>query len=233
MGFYKINFGNVDDEYGIVFYNQDANNLNFFISQVNNAIQDNLKSLITNGNLNTISTFHWVESCEEDLVHLGYESVNLVIYHFDFSIDEDNNIEIFTDSAKITNKNSINDGITLYEIGLFSEFHPYITFNSYFLSNNMTNNEFDIVIKDFLEQNVDKNNIKMEAISELFTSYMSEKGIEIITPEVYSIYCDHRDKLPNQWIDVLGKDLYVEICNRNEPTQNVERNLNNDLELPF
>jgi hypothetical protein len=233
MGFYKINFGNVDDEYGIVFYNQDANNLNFFISQVNNAIQDNLKSLINNGNLNTISTFHWVESCEDNLVNLGYESVNLESYYFDFSIDEENNIELFTDSVKITNNNSNNNGITLYEIGLFSEFHTDITFNSYFLSNNITNNEFDFVIKDFLEQNVNKMNIKMEAFSELLASYMSEKGLERTTPEEYSIYCDHRDKLPNQWIDVLGEELYNEICNRNELPQNVQINLNNDLELPL
>lgn len=233
MGFYKINYGNVDEEYGILLYKQDANNLNFFISQVNNAIQENLKSLITNENLNTITTFNWVESCEDELINIGYELVNLVTYYFDFSIDEENNIKIFTDSAKITNNNLNNNGITLYEIGLFSEFHTDITFSSYFLSNHMANNEFDIVIKDFLEQNVDKKNNKKEAYSELLASYMVEKGSENITPEVYSIYCDHRDKLPHQWIDVLGKELYYEICNRNEPSQNVERNLNNNLELPF
>jgi hypothetical protein len=233
MGFYKINYGNVDEEYGIVLYKQDANNLNFFISQVNNAIQENLKSLITNENLNTSATFNWVESCEDELSNIGYESVNLVSHYFDFSIDEENNIEIFTDSAKITNNNLNNNGITLFEIGLFSEFHTEITFSSYFLSNNRTNNEFDIVIKDFLEQNVDKKNNKIEAYSELLVSYMVEKGFESITPEVYTIYCDHSDKLPHQWIDVLGKELYDEICNRNEPPHNVERNLNNNLELPF
>ena len=61
MGFYKINYGNVDEEYGIVLYKQDANNLNFFISQVNNAIQENLKSLITNENLNNNDQTHSVE----------------------------------------------------------------------------------------------------------------------------------------------------------------------------
>lgn len=233
MGFYKIKYGNDNDEYGIVLYKQDANNLNFFITQVNNAIQENIISLITNENLNTIATFNWVESCEDELGNIGYESVNLVTYYFDFSIDEENNIEIFTDSLKTTNNNSKNSGSTLYEIGLFSEFHTDITFSSYFLSNHMTNNEFDIVIKDFLEQNVDEDSIKMEAFIELLVSYMSERGFEIITPEVYSIYCDHHDKLPHQWIDVLGKELYNEICNRNEPPQNVERNLNNNLELPF
>lgn len=233
MGFYKINYGNVDDEYGIFLYKQDANNQNFFITQVNNAIQENLKSLINNENLNTIATFNWVESCEDQLGNIGYESVNLVTYYFDFLIDEENNIQIFKDALKTTNNNSKNTGITLYEIGIFSEFHIDITFNSYFLSNHMTNNEFDIIIKDFIEQNVDKKNNKIEAYSELLASYMVEKGFEIITPEDYFIYCDHSHKLPHQWIDVLGKELYDEICNRNEPPQNVERNFNNNLELPF
>jgi hypothetical protein len=233
MGFYKINYGNVDDKYGIFFYKQDANNQNFFITQVNNAIQENIKSLIKNENLNTIATFNWVESCEAELDNIGYKSVNLVSYYFDFSIDEENNIEIFTDSLNITNNNLNKNGITLYEIGIFSEFHIDITFNSYFLSNHMTNNEFDIIIKDFIEQNVDKKNNKIEAYSELLASYMVEKGFEIITPEDYFIYCDHSHKLPHQWIDVLGKELYDEICNRNEPPQNVERNFNNNLELPF
>ena len=233
MGFYKINYGNVDEEYGIVLYKQDANNLNGFITQVNNAIQENLKSLITNENLNTIAPFNWVESCEDELSNIGYESVNLVSHYFDFSFDEENNIEIFTDSAKITNNNLNNNGITLYELGLFSEFHTDSTFSSYFLSYNRTNNEFDLVIKDFLGENVDKKNNKIEDYSELLASYMVEKGFESITPEVYTIYCDHSDKLPHQWIDVLGKELYDEICNRNEPPYNVERNLNNNLELPF
>ena len=233
MGFYKINYGNVEDEYSIVLYKQDANNQNFFISQVNNAIQENIKSLIINENLNTIATFNWVESCEDQLGNIGYESVNLVTYYFDFFIDEENNIQIFKDALKTTNNNSKNTGITLYEIGIFSEFHTNITFSSYFLSNHMTNNEFEIVIKDFIEQKVDKKIYKIEAYSELLASYMVGKGFEIITPEDYFIYCDHSHKLPHQWIDVLGMELYDEICNRNQPPQNVERNFNNNLELPF
>jgi hypothetical protein len=122
MGFYKINYGNVEDEYSIVLYKQDANNQNFFITQVNNAIRENIKSLIINENLNTIATFNWVDSCEVQLGNIGYESVNLVTYYFDFLIDEENNIQIFKDALKTTNNNSKNTGITLYEIGIFLNF---------------------------------------------------------------------------------------------------------------
>lgn len=233
MGFYKINFGNIDDNYSIVLYKQDTSNLNFFILQVNKAIQENIKSLITNGNLNIISTFNWVESCKDDLENIGYESVNLVSYYFDFSIDDDNNIEIFKDTLNTTNNSSKHNGIALYEIGLFSEFHTDITFSSYFLSDKITNNEFDFVIKEFLEQKIDNRNIKIETFSELLVSYMFEKGFENITPQDYFIYCDHTNNLPQQWTEVLGKELYDEICNRNPQLQNEKRNLSNNLELPF
>lgn len=232
MGFYKISFGNIDDNYSIVLYKQGTSNLNFFILQVNNAIQGNIKSLITNGNLNIISTFSCVEFCKDNLENAGYESVNLMSCYFDFSIDEENNIEIFKDALNTAKNNSKHNGITLYEIGLFSEFHTDITFNIYFLSNK-TNNEFDFVIKEFLEQNIYNKKIKIEVFSELLVSYMFENGFENITLEDYFIYCDHRHKLPHQWIDVLGKELYDEISNRNQQLQNEKRNLSNNSELPF
>lgn len=73
----------------------------------------------------------------------------------------------------------------------------------------------------------------MEAYIERLETQMQQNGFETVMLTVYPIYCDHKNKLSNNWTTILGNELVERINNYNLPQQNNENIPNQDIELPF
>lgn len=233
MSFYKINYGNNDENYQMFLYNNAAINLDFFCNQVNNILQDNIKSLLDSNSLNSIATFEWVESCKEKLYDIGYESLNQECFIIDYEVDEEDNIQLIKESLKKTSGIENNKNKTLCEVGIYSEFNPEVSVYSYFYVDSNKIKDFVKILNDFLKQHSELKTNKIETYIESLDYLMKQNDFELINTNNYTIYCDHKEKLSNSWTSILGKELMERINNYNFPQRNIENNLNLDLELPF
>ncbi len=233
MNFCKISYGNDNENYQLFFYKKEAIDIDFFKNQVNNVLQYQLKSLIGNATLNSKSPFYWVESCKEKVCNIGYEPVNQESYVIDYLISGDTTIQLNQESLRHTSLRGDNCHKTLFEVCIYSQLDPDTLYTTYFFSETKEKQDFEKVLNCFLNQNVLIESPKIEAYIEKLETQMHQNGFKTEMLTTYPIYCDHKNKLSNNWTTILGNELVERINNYNLPQRNIENIPNKDIELPF
>jgi hypothetical protein len=237
MNYFKINYGNEDDNYGIILTNNNINELNTFKEDIQNIFQSMLYIFLESQDNLTPSTFHWVDCSMDDFIKLGYKKVNnnSIAIKYSFA-DEDNNVQLLVDEALVSLGIENEQNATLFEVIVFSEFEPGNTFSSYFLCIKNDFEKFNLEIVNYLNSNPIVYNSEILLYLEALEVYMISIGYEIINPLTYQISCSYTlESLPNQWEEILGSKLYFNIKKIKKPIAITNSEDYKDLEeeLPF
>lgn len=236
MNYFKINYGTDDDNYDIILCNNELKQFNSFIKDIQNVFQTKLRSFFQSKKAINFSTFDWVEFAKQDFIKLGYKKVNInsVVLNCSF-LDKYNNIPLSADEDLITNGTDDKSALSIFEFSIFSEFEPGNTFSSYFFHNEKELGNFNSEIVNYIKLNPVIYNYEIVLYLESLEIYMSSIGYKIINPLSYKILCNHNlEKIPNQWKEILGNELYSTIISIVKPiVKNDSDNKEFEDELPF
>lgn len=233
MNYYKINYGNDNEIYDFILENHNSYGLHIFKKEVHYLLKKKLQLLLEDNSLNNISTFNWVESSIEDFHKIGYDFVNHECYTIKYAKNDGNKSYSINETIVRHSDRREKDQNILFEICMISEFESDAIYSSYLFSNYKNTIKFESEINLFLESNFLIENNEVQSYLNLLEVSIQKKGFELISPVIYSIFCDHRNKLPMQWVDILGEELFKKI-NLITPLQNkLDINSNNNLDLPF
>jgi len=237
MNYFKINYGNEDDNYDIILTNNNINELNTFKEDIQNIFQSRLCVFLESHDNLTPSTFLWIDCSMDDFIKLGYKKVNnnSIAIKYSFA-DEDNNVQLLVDEALVSLGIENEQDATLFEVIVFSEFDPENTFISYLLCSQNDLGKFNVEIMDYLNLNPIVYNSEILLYLETLEVYMISLGYQVINPLTYQISCSHTlETIPKQWEEILGSELYSNIKKIKKPIAITNSDVYKDIEeeLPF
>ena len=237
MNYFKIIYGSDDDNYDIIFSNNEINQLCDFEKDFKAIFQSKINKFLKSKEGINQSTFDWVTSSESDFRNLGYKRIDIHGVYLKYSLPDDNDnvsLSIIEPSKVYETNNSLEK--TLFEVCIFSEFEPGNTFSSYFLCSENQLKKINSEIINYLNLNPIIFDFEFISYLESLENFISSIGYEIINPLNYEISCSHTlENIPNQWKEILGTELYSNIKTYAKPTPriNIGNIINLDNDLPF
>jgi hypothetical protein len=237
MTFFKINYGNDDDNYDIIFSNNQIKKIEEFQEDIKRIFQSKLVSFLEFQKEINQSSYNWVESAIVDFIKLGYKKIDIHSIFLKYSFpDENHNLSLsIANAIKMPSQDEKIEEM-LFEVSIFSEFEPGSTFSSYFLCSKNDFKKFDLEVVNYLNSNPVVYNSQIILYLESLESYMISIGYKVFNPITYQISCSYTlETLPNQWQEILGNELYSNIKNIEKSILIINKKDCKDLEeeLPF